>query len=759
MSLAKTFNRNLTSSSAGAAAPAHPRKGATQVKANQSPSGMSRRQATGLGRIVRGAFACRGASPASDGSGASSAGLLRVTLLGVLAAAFLLAPAAHSFAAGFATVEIVGTGEGEVSSVGGFNESGFYEGVPPIECHGAEPGEGQCGPSEMEEVEALAPGKDGIGLHVEADPGSEFVEWIIDEGQSQLGCPTPELESCLAVNDVGSDVHVLAVIETAPTVEHELDVTVTGEGEVDADSGAISGCREAAGTCAGDYAEDTLVTLTATADTGNELTGWTGACSGTGTCEVTMDEAKSVGAEFGPAVAHGFATVEIVGTGEGEVSSVGGFNESGFYEGVPPIECHGAEPGEGQCGPSEMEEVEALAPGKDGIGLHVEADPGSEFVEWIIDEGQSQLGCPTPELESCLAVNDVGSDVHVLAVIETAPTVEHELDVTVTGEGEVDADSGAISGCREAAGTCAGDYAEDTLVTLTATADTGNELTGWTGACSGTGTCEVTMDAAKSVSATFVAEVPPTQHELDVTVTGNGKVDADSGAISNCRASSGVCSDDYAENTLVTLTATADGGNEFTGWTGAGCSGTGTCQVTMDAAKSVGAAFDAEDEEEGGGGGGGDGGGGDDDGGGSTPPPPPPPPVQTCLTNPALCKPGLLIANGLAQVKGNKALLKARCRGEQGARCRGVAMLFAKVRQGKRNKNVAIGKTRYNLPTNSTVRVIRVKLTGKGVKLVRRSGRRGLKAKLAGRGVKNRVVKLKQQGGRKNNKRRAARKR
>jgi C1A family cysteine protease len=52
-----------------------------------------------------------------------------------------------------------------------------------------------------------------------------------------------------------------------------------------------------------------------------------------------------------------------------------------------------------------------------------------------------------------------------------------------------------------------------------------------------------------------------------------------------------VCSYGFASGTVVTLTAIAASGSEFTGWSGA-CSGTGnTCTVTMDAGKSVSAAF------------------------------------------------------------------------------------------------------------------------------------------------------------------------
>jgi Divergent InlB B-repeat domain len=51
------------------------------------------------------------------------------------------------------------------------------------------------------------------------------------------------------------------------------------------------------------------------------------------------------------------------------------------------------------------------------------------------------------------------------------------------------------------------------------------------------------------------------------------------------------CSETYDYNTSVTLKAAAASGSTFTGWSGSGCSGTGTCMVTMDAAKSVTADF------------------------------------------------------------------------------------------------------------------------------------------------------------------------
>src|SRR4030095_5918505 len=45
-------------------------------------------------------------------------------------------------------------------------------------------------------------------------------------------------------------------------------------------------------------------------------------------------------------------------------------------------------------------------------------------------------------------------------------------------------------------------------VTLTATPAAGSTFAGWSGACSGTGSCTVTMSAARSVTATFNATTP-----------------------------------------------------------------------------------------------------------------------------------------------------------------------------------------------------------------------------------------------------------
>ena len=123
-------------------------------------------------------------------------------------------------------------------------------------------------------------------------------------------------------------------------------------------------------------------------------------------------------------------------------------------------------------------------------------------------------------------------------------------------------------------------------MTLTVTPETGSAFAGWSGACAGTGTCTITMDAAKSVTATFNLQT----FTLSVAKngTGSGTVTSNIPGI-NCGTD---CQDVYSFGTGLNLTATPEQGSVFTGWSG-NCTGTSTtCYVYMNADKSVIATFD-----------------------------------------------------------------------------------------------------------------------------------------------------------------------
>ena len=370
-----------------------------------------------------------------------------------------------------------------------------------------------------------------VTLTATPDGGSTFVGWN-GGGCSGTGPCTVTL---------GADAAVGAMF----AMNSALDVVVegTGTGTVTSSPGGID-----CGTdCTEVFPAGTVVTLTAMADVSSSFSGWSGSgCSGTGTCVVTVDQARAVTASF---TLNRYAlAVTRSGSGSGIVRS----SPAGI-----------------DCGADCTEEYDHGT----AVTLTATASTGSTFVGW------SGGGC-SGTADCVVSVTGITTVTATFAI--------NQLGVTVmragNGTGTVTSNPAGIN----CGADCSELYNFGTVVTLTAATAAGSVFSGWSGGgCAGTGTCVVTVNAAVAVTATFTL----TQHTLTVTRAGSGTGTVTSAPAGiNCGAD---CSEVYNYGQLVGLTASPASGNSFTGWSGGGCSGTGACTVAMTSAQSVTATFSA----------------------------------------------------------------------------------------------------------------------------------------------------------------------
>lgn len=160
------------------------------------------------------------------------------------------------------------------------------------------------------------------------------------------------------------------------------------------------------------------------------------------------------------------------------------------------------------------------------------------------------------------------------------------LTVSTTGSG-----AGTVTATGLNCGAdCSESYPQGTSVTLTATPTGGSTFTGWSGDADCTDG-HVTMTTNLTCIASFALVFPPPPPSPDPVLSiikiGNGTVTSSSAGI----ACGNDCAEAYPAGSTVTLTATPDSGAKFTGWSGGGCSGAGSCLVTVNANLSVTATF------------------------------------------------------------------------------------------------------------------------------------------------------------------------
>ncbi|MBF0456629.1 MAG: hypothetical protein HQK99_01890 [Nitrospirae bacterium] len=330
--------------------------------------------------------------------------------------------------------------------------------------------------------------------------------------------------------------------------------TGTGNGTVYATSSNITwygdnGTTDNYFTCP-DYA-----TLTAEpTDLSSAFDGWVGCDTTSGAkCTVRLTSAKSVQAVFGFSATDHKMTVST--SGGGTITS----SPTGINCGTNGTSCS------------------STFPDNYTVTLTATADSSYAFKSWT--------GCDWSTGSLCAVT--LASNRSVSATFQSGAST---LTVTKsgTGTGTVSSSPTGIS-CGT---TCSYTYTTGTSVILTATPDTGNSFTGWTG-CDSTSTthCTVSVSSNKTVSAIF-STGSTSPYILTVTKSGSGTGTVTSSPTGiSCGTT---CNNTYLSGTFVTLTAAPDTGSSFTGWSGCDTTSGTQCTALMSLNRTVSATFTSQ---------------------------------------------------------------------------------------------------------------------------------------------------------------------
>jgi hypothetical protein len=547
---------------------------------------------------------------------------------------------------------------------------------------------------------------------------------------------------------VSTVIALAVVLPATASASQTLTVTTagTGTGTVTSSPSGIN----CGATCSSGFADNTVVTLTGTPGSNTKAVAWTGCefVNLENQCKVTMSAAKSVTAKFD--ILQRELKVTKAGSGSGTIES---------------------SPGGIECGTT----CSAIYTIGTAVTLSAISGPNTLSVVW----------------SGCAKIIEAGGEVRCEVTMSAAKVVtatfmlkQAQLDVS-----EVDPGTGILIGAGPglvtsspsgiSCGTkCVSDFDQGSTVTLTAAPGPGSEVVQWAGCSNITAEneCEVTMTAAKSVTAIYAVASPFSLYTVSIVKSGTGSgIVTSSPAGINCGPS---CSAEVRSKFELTLTAVPAEGSIFDHWSGGGCTGSEPCTKQIKTTHTVRAIFTAVGVRTltlaiGGTGTGAvkskamgiecntscspsiiagtkvtltavaganstfAGFSGECSGTKACK-------VQmseahsvtaTFVKTPVPFPTGVAIVAKTAKVKGDKAFVGVRCGGP--ASCRGSLRLLAKL---KGRKSVPIGSATFSLAPGSST-TLKVKLNAKAMQLLKSKGH--LKVKGVGAGIHAHAVQLK----------------
>ncbi len=331
-----------------------------------------------------------------------------------------------------------------------------------------------------------------------------------------------------------------------PLTTFDLSIVIdgTGSGTVTIDPNGINCTSD----CINNFAVNDEVTLIASADAGSTFVGW----SGHADCAndpITITAALQCTATFDTTSTTQYELeITISGTGSGTVTS----DPNG-------INCTS------DC-------INNFAV-NDKVTLIATPDAGSIFVGW-----SGHADC----------AND---PITITAALQCTATFDSDgftylyLNATGTGTGSISTDGfecfspGQMEGCNQP-------YNENDLVQIQASPSAGSIFAGWSAGCPAGQNANYTL-TIPAINVTCIATfniAPVTQYNLSIIFAGSGTGTVTSSPITgiNCPGGPDDCNEDFDVNLEITLTATADAGSVFVGWSGPADCTDGVVTMTAD---------------------------------------------------------------------------------------------------------------------------------------------------------------------------------
>jgi rhamnogalacturonan endolyase len=287
----------------------------------------------------------------------------------------------------------------------------------------------------------------------------------------------------------------------------------------------------------GVYVAGTTVTLTAVANSGWVFSGWSGSLTGSqNPATIVMNSSKTVTANF---VRSSYTlTVNINPSGAGSVT----LNPSGgvYVAGTT-------------------------------VTLTAVANSGWVFSSW----SGSLTGSQNP---ATIVMNS--SKTVTANFVQQSTTTQQPQRYTLTID--INPQFGGIVELNPQGG----EYVEGTTVTLTAVANSGWVFSGWSGSLTGSqNPATIVMNSSKTVTANFVQQSTTTQQPQRYTLTID--INPQFGGIVELNPQGG----EYVAGTTVTLTAVANSGWVFSGWSGSLTGSQNPATIVMNSSKTVTANF------------------------------------------------------------------------------------------------------------------------------------------------------------------------